>query len=126
MIVVDLGDSLRCVTQGDHAHFAADLLSLCRFPDLERHRRRGSLLEAVRQHDNGWREFDAAPWLDPQTGAPYAFERLPEAQRREIWTRATRRYLADDPTVALLITQHALALHQDRSGDEAWDNWLAE
>jgi hypothetical protein len=126
MIVVDLGNSLRCITQGDHAHFAADLLSLCRFPDLEAHPRRASLLEAVRQHDNGWRELDAAPRVDPQTQSPYSFETLPADPRRDLWTRGTQRFREQAPLVALLITEHALELHREHAGDELWDEWLAE
>ena len=31
--------------------------------------RREEVLRAVRDHDNGWREPDAAPTVDPKTGA---------------------------------------------------------
>ncbi len=126
MIVVDAGDSLRFVTQGDHAHFAADLLSLCRLPELENHPRREALLEAVREHDNGWRELDAAPRVEPATMTPHTFETLPGDERRKLWSRGTRRLSEGNPQVALLITQHALALHQDLGGEATWDAWLEE
>jgi hypothetical protein len=126
LIITNLGDSLRCITQGDHAHFAADLLSLCRFPELESHPHRASLLEAVRLHDNGWRELDAAPRIDPQTSSPYSFEALPPDARRELWSRGARRFPEEAPRAALLIVEHALELHREHAGDKLWDEWLAE
>jgi hypothetical protein len=126
MIVIDTRDSLRCITQGDHAHFAADLLSLCRFPELLNHPHREALIEAVREHDNGWRELDAAPQVDPKTATLYDYVTLPGNERRRLWARAARRQRDDNPTVALLITQHALSLHQELKGTEVWDKWLSE
>ena len=70
VIVVDKGDLLRVITQPDHARFAAELLSLWRADGLPEHPRREQLLFAVREHDNGWREADAAPWVDPATQKP--------------------------------------------------------
>ena len=64
MIVVRRGASLVLVTQSDHAHFAAELLSLWRLDGFPDHPRRDDILFAVREHDNGWREEDAVPRLD--------------------------------------------------------------
>jgi hypothetical protein len=126
LIITNLGDSLRCITQGDHAHFAADLLSLCRFPEFESHPQRASLLEAVRQHDNGWRELDAAPRINPQTNSPYSFKTLPADVRRELWSRGVHRFREQAPRVALLIVEHALELQREHVGDEFWNEWLAD
>ncbi len=110
MIVLRQRDRLRLVTQTDHAAFAAELLSLCRLPGLVDHPRRTELLRALRHHDNGWRELDAAPACDPESGLPYTFLDLPPARRLEIWERGTARHLDDDPYTALLTTHHALTL----------------
>ena len=126
MIVIPEEKSLLLITQGDHAHLAAELLSLCRFPELTAHARRRLLLEATREHDNGWRESDAAPSLDPTSASPYSYLTLPDAERRRVWTRACERFRDAEPYVALLITEHALALHRPLSGQGRWDDWLAE
>ncbi len=120
MIVARDGDRLRLVTQPDHARLAAELLSLWRADGLPNHPRRGELLFAVREHDNGWREADAAPAADPRTGRPLSFLDLPFAPRSEIWERGTRRYLAERPYAALLVTWHALEIHADRHGRPEW------
>ncbi len=123
MIISHHGEELVCITQGDHAHLAAELLSLFRVDELIEHPRRSSLLRAVREHDNGWRELDAAPPADAARGRPLDFRSVPSALRRHLWTRGCERLRDDDPYVALLITLHALHLHRDRVGDPEWDEW---
>jgi hypothetical protein len=119
MIVVHDVSGLLLVTQNDHAHFSGELLSLWRHDDLPRNPRRDDIVFAARQHDNGWREADAAPRVDPSSGEPYDFLGLPAADRIEIWRRGVRRYRGDRPYAALLIHQHAIELHRSfGAGDE--------
>ena len=124
MIVCREGDRLRLVTQPDHAAFAADLLALFRLPELVDHRRRPALLRAVRLHDNGWRELDAAPPVDPASGLPHTFLDLPHPLRLEVWERGTLRYVPSDPYVALLATEHALTLFADQRDADGWRELL--
>ena len=127
MIVTPAGNELLVVTQSDHAHLAAELLALFRLPELIDHPRRRVLIRAVREHDNGWRELDAAPPLDADSGWPSNFRSLPGEQRREVWSRGCRRYAASDPYLALLVTLHAQALHREPAGGDAiWRDWLEE
>jgi hypothetical protein len=120
MIVVEDESSLLLVTQPDHAHFAAELLALWRADGLPEHPRRERLLEAVREHDNGWQEADSAPRVDPATGRPHSFLSFPLAPRLEVWERGTERFLAEQPYVALLIAHHALALHHQERREPGW------
>jgi hypothetical protein len=124
LIVHRSGGQLRLVTQPDHAAFAADLLALMRLPGLTDHPRRDDLLRAVRRHDNGWRELDAAPPVDPRSGHPWDFRSLPAAHRLEVWERGTARYVESDPYVALLAHQHAIVLHTDRETEPGWAELL--
>lgn len=117
MIVVDLPDRFRLVTQPDHAYFAGKLAKLWRADGLPEHPRRDDLLAAAREHDNGWREADAAPRLDREHDRPYDFLTMPQEERHEIWRRGTTRYRDSRPYVALLVTLHALYLHRDRRGE---------
>lgn len=118
MIVAQLSDQLRLVTQNDHAAFAVELLGLWRREPLPHHPRRASLLRAVREHDNGWREADSAPHCRDD-GKPHDFISLPETLRRELWTLGVERYADDDPWMQALVLEHALVIHRDRD-DEAW------
>jgi hypothetical protein len=49
---------------------------------------------------------------------------LPREERIELWQRGTARYAGEHPYAALLITRHALRLHKDRRGQEAWQPFL--
>jgi hypothetical protein len=120
MIVVPEGSQLRLITQPDHAHFSAELLSLWRADGLPVHPRRDDLIFAAREHDNGWREADAAPRWDAERGRPHDFLSLPRQERIEIWERGTTRFASQRPYAALLITRHALNLFRNRREEEEW------
>lgn len=122
MIVAYEESRLRLITQPDHARFAAELMGLWRTEELREHQRRDELLFAIREHDNGWNEADAAPRADPATGAPVPFTALPTGPRIELWERAVERFAGSHPYAALLILHHSLAIHEDRSG-EPWDEF---
>ena len=106
------GASLLLVTQPDHAHFAGSLLALWTADGLPAHPRRSEILFAGREHDNGWRETDAAPRCDPARHRPHDFLTLSPADRIEIWRRGVHRYSGARPYAALLIHQHAVELHR--------------
>ncbi len=125
MIVVDEGSRLLLFTQTDHAFFAAQLLSLWRTTELIQHPRRQEIIFATREHDNGWREADAAPRVNAETGRPHDFLTLPAEPRIELWRRGIARHL-DRPVAAALIARHALEIHGERAGDPVWDDFLRE
>ena len=125
MIVTSLGESLRLITQNDHAHLAAEMLALWLTDGMPEHPRRRELIFAAREHDNGWRETDSAPFCDPASGRPHDFRTLPRDERWRIWRRGPARHAAREPYAALLVTRHALALHRERREDPEWADVFA-
>lgn len=121
MILTRADGVLEAVTQSDHAHLAAELLSLWRGDGLPQNPRRPAILEATREHDNGWRESDSAPQVAPDTGEPYDFRTLPDDRRLELWHRGVERATVGEPYAAALIAHHAIELHRERTEPE----WLA-
>lgn len=126
MILAEQEGRLRVVTQNDHAHFAAELLSLWRTDGLPENPRRQEILLAAREHDNGWREADSAPHRDPESGRPLDFTSVPLDLRREIWRRGVRRLPDSEIWARLLILQHAIHLHRARSDSAKWATLLDE
>jgi len=120
MIVTGRKDSLLLFTQPDHAGFAARLFSLWRRDGLPQHPRRNELLFAIREHDNGWREEDAAPRLDPDTSLAISFDRLPSVARLEVWRRGVHRFADDHAYASQLIARHAEVLHTDHWDQPGW------
>ena len=102
---------------------------------LPGHPRRRELLFAIREHDNGWREEDAVPRLDADSGRPLAFDNVSARTRIEIWRRGVRRFSdLDHPGqtrserafIALLILRHALEIHGDYWESPDWQDFRGE
>ena len=86
--------------------------------------RRGAILHAIAEHDNGWAEEDAAPTIDTATGNVADFITVPLSVRHAVWPRGIAR-LADDPWAAALVAQHALTVYDRFRGDSAWRSFFA-
>lgn len=114
MIVVPVQEGFELVTQTDHAHLSGRLAALWRDDGLPQSPRRDDILFACREHDNGWREADAAPHLHPDGDRPHDFVSLPLTARAELWRRGVQRYVEERPYGALLIARHAELLHRDQ------------
>ena len=111
MIVRVNGSSQLLITQPDHAALAALVMRQWRAGGLLQAPRLSSILLAVEQHDNGWREVDAAPLVDGGTGRVLDFIGAPDEVRRAVWPRGVDR-LAATPYAAALVAQHALHIYR--------------
>ena len=87
------------ISQVDHAQLAADLAAAwgnatvpgLPLPDL--------LLPAIRDHDAGWRGWEAAPTCTP-AGLPRAFTEMPMQDATAIWTRSIATCAGGTPSSA--------------------------
>jgi hypothetical protein len=118
-----LGDLL-LITQPDHAALARRIMAHWVSRGFEDHERRDSLLHAIEEHDNGWREIDTAPLVDAN-GVLLDFIHAPVEIRQGIWPRGVRR-LAADPVAAALVAEHALYVYRRYAGDPAWRDFFTE
>ena len=125
MIVQTAGDSLRLITQPDHAALARRIMERWQAGGFARARRRTSILHAIQEHDNGWRELDAAPIVDSATGRIADFISAPAELRRPVWPRGVLR-LADDPWAAALVAQHAIHIYDSWRSDSGWSSFFGE
>jgi uncharacterized protein DUF3891 len=125
MIVRPHGASLLLITQPDHAALAARIMDRWLIGGFPGEPRRASILRAIAEHDNGWREVDAAPLLDEATGRVQDFISAPVQVRQSVWPRAVER-LADDPTSAALVAEHAIQIYSRFRDDAAWNAFFAE
>jgi hypothetical protein len=125
MILARQEDRLLVTTQPDHAALAADILALWRTDGLPSHGERQEILFAARQHDNGWREPDAAPRVDPHLRRPYAFNTLPSPLKWEIWPRGVERFVDSHPYASRLIAEHAAQVHRDHRDDPSWSGFFS-
>ena len=126
MIITERGDEILLFTQPDHAALAGALMALWQRDGLPGHPRRQELLLAIREHDNGWREADAAPRIDPASGRPLTFNRLSREDRIGIWRRGVRRFATERPFAALLILRHAIGIHRNNWASAGWKEFGEE
>lgn len=122
MIVRQAGAGLLLITQPDHAQLAGRIMRHC--VSLADHPRRGAILRAIAEHDNGWAEEDAAPLADPGSGGVVDFVAAPLAVRHRVWPRAVER-LARDQWAAALVAQHAITVYDRFRPDPAWAPFFA-
>jgi hypothetical protein len=119
VIVRSAPDHLLLITQPDHAALAARIMAEWRRDDLPESPRRDVILQAMREHDNGWIEFDRTPIVDVATGRLLDFINAPEPVRQEIWPRGVAR-LRDTPYAAALVAEHALSVYEHYRDRPAW------
>ena len=117
VIVRVLDDRIQLMTQPDHAHLARTIMERC--VALAARPRRDEILLATGEHDNGWDVEDAAPSVDPTTGAVVDFVSASLRVRQTVWPRSVAR-LAGDPWAAALVAHHALIAYNRFRPDAEW------
>jgi hypothetical protein len=135
MIVVHTEDELlRFIAQPAHAAGAGQLAARWRQPTALPEAIWPRLVEAVRRHDDGWRDLERQPAVDEQ-GRPHTFKTLPTQQHVALWRRGIDALAGEDAYAALLMALHARWLYTriDRNDDpqgeaaaQQFMNWLDE
>lgn len=98
------------VSQVDHARLAGELARdwtrpLVMWPEVN-----DELLATIDHHDDGWREWEAAPRVDPASGRPLQFTEMPLDQALAIWQRSIDTCRGVGPLAAWLVAGHFSAL----------------
>ena len=111
MIVQEQGDELILIRQTDHAmlsgFFAREWGSeLFRRPEPFE-----SVRLAAAEHDNGWRDWELQPKIDPRTRLPYSFMSLPTEEHMDLYQRGIERVVKSDRYAGLLVSLHASGLY---------------
>lgn len=141
---IELPDSVPgwlLVTQKDHAFLSRDLALAWGGAGFESLGLRDQLLAAVTHHDDGWKEADALPTVDPNSGRPRDFLEMPLELALSIWERSMLASRQFGPLAGYLVTRHFQALlerhpHASRQAaeiaasllgpDGPWQGWFAE
>lgn len=115
------------VKQEDHAALAAFILENWAAHSFPNHPDRQRIIDATREHDLGWKTFDANPRLDAKSHLPIDYTKINPQEATAIWTEAAEKFLTSDPFVALLITHHAYTLHEATSRrDSKWKQFFID
>jgi hypothetical protein len=77
---------------------------------------REPVIAAGTRHDDGWKDWEAHPSIDPTTGQPWQFYRLTPHEHVPLYRRGIGLAAAHDPTTGLLVSMHGARLYNDRYG----------
>jgi hypothetical protein len=69
---------------------------------------------AATQHDIGMAEWDLRPTIDPATGWPTSFMRMPLETHLELWTAAPHKLETQSHIAALAVSLHGTKLYERR------------
>lgn len=111
MIVQEQGDELILIRQTDHAVLSGFFAREWGNDLFQRPVPFESLRLAASEHDNGWREWELQPQLDPKTRLPYSFMSLPTDAHIQLYQRGIERLVKSDRYAALLVSMHASGLY---------------
>jgi hypothetical protein len=116
MILQHLEGSLLVVRQPDHGLQTGDFASHWGNEHMPPVTPREPVIEAGTRHDNGWKEWEDKPSLDPSTGQPWQFLRLSPHEHVPLYRRGIQQAAELDPYTGLLVSMHGAGLYNDRYG----------
>lgn len=111
MIVQEEGDQLILIRQTDHAVLSGFFAREWGNDLFQRPEPFQSLLLAASEHDNGWRDWELQPEIDPKTRLPFSFMSLPTDMHIELYQRGIERVVKSDRYAGLLVSMHASGLY---------------
>jgi len=114
MIIQEQGDNLIVIRQTDHAVLAGFFARHWGNDEFTRPEPFESFCLAAGEHDNGWREWELLPGIDPSTFTPYTFMSIPTEEHTVLYQQGIERIVKADHYAGLLASMHAAGLY-DRS-----------
>jgi hypothetical protein len=104
------------ISQIEHAHLAARLAEHWGAGEFAPLWPRRELLWAIEHHDDGWRQWDLAPDVDPTNGRPRSFTEMEPADSAAIWSASIETARDAGPLEAYVVAGHFCALSRRVSG----------
>jgi hypothetical protein len=77
---------------------------------------REPVIAASTRHDDGWKDWEAHPSIDPAAGQPWQFYRLTPHEHVPLYRRGSALAAAHDPTTGVLVSMHGAGVYNDRYG----------
>ena len=111
MILQEDGDSLILIRQTDHAVLAGFFAREWGNDLFPRPEPFASFCLAVAEHDNGWRDWELLPQVDPKSRLPYSFMSLPTETHMALYQRGIDRMIKADTYAGLLVSMHCQGLY---------------
>jgi hypothetical protein len=111
MILHEQDNELILIRQTDHALLSGFFAREWGNDQFTRPEPFESFRLAAAEHDNGWREWEILPQIDPATFLPYSFMSIPTADHIALYQEGIERILKVDRYAALLVSMHCASLY---------------
>jgi hypothetical protein len=111
MILQEDSDQLTLIRQTDHAVLAGVFAREWGNNLFPRPEPFAAFCTAVTEHDNGWREWELLPQVDPKTRLPYSFMSVPTEAHMALYQRGIDRMVKADSYAGLLVAMHCQGLY---------------
>ena len=111
MILQEQGEQLVVIRQTDHAALAGFFAREWGNELFKRPEPLEAFRLAVSEHDNGWREWELAPQIDPKTRLPYSFMSLPTEEHMQLYQSGIERVVTANRYAGLLVSLHCAGLY---------------
>ncbi len=100
------------IAQDDHSRLAGEIMEYWGNERFSGPEPREEVLFAVREHDSGWKGWDAFPKIDHESGYPANFAEMDTRDQSEIWERCFRVNADDHPYASSLTALHFARFNQ--------------
>lgn len=110
MVVREQRGGYLCIPQSQHAAISGQLARAWGNEEFPAPKPWPELCLAAERHDDGMDDFDAEPELDPETGLPRGFMRMPLDLWLGCWRRGPGPVAEDSPYAGLLVSMHGVHL----------------
>lgn len=106
MIRRETEDGWILFNQHDHAKLAAEIMEYWGNDEFSRFTPESEVMFAIEQHDNGWKEWDSSPRVNPGNSYPMNFMEMNIEDQHRIWSTCFTRYCDTHPYASALIALH--------------------
>jgi hypothetical protein len=118
MVVQGREDCFLLIRQTDHAALSGEFAAEWGNEKFARPEPFESFRLAAAEHDNGWREWDESPRIDPAAHEPWQFTAMPVADHLSFYQYGIKNVLKQDLYAGLLVSMHCTGIYSQRYGTD--------
>lgn len=94
------------ISQVDHAHVSGEIAAVWGNAEVSPLPNKDELVAAVRDHDDGWRDWERLPTIDPDSGWPRNFTEMPMDVATGIWRQSILVCRTHSPLGGIWVGRH--------------------
>jgi hypothetical protein len=111
------------INQHDHAELSSKIMKRWGNENFTKPNPYDEIIFAIREHDNGWKEWDSSPEVNHANKYPKNFLEMSPEEQTEIWRRCFKRHSMEHPYASALIALHFGKLNEKSLGKNSNNNY---